>query len=308
MNFSDLVAYQNELHAMSISDAMTDATRSIDRVMHVSGRITIDNFNAQLRQRHVRIQNEFDGFAQVYEQLKQQTQAKIQEQEPYWYEESAKLYQQGLKDSDEYLLGRRCSLSEPAVDMLQERVKLYTNWKHAGLIIRPGLEPFMPHMVGLDPLYIADQSYEMLFPCMLEFPEQYQKRLRACVVKDSVDQPMMTQIPDNQIGMCLVYNFFNFKPINIIEAYLREIYQKLKPGGILALTFNDCDNSKAVQLVERYYCMYTPGKRIHSIIDNIGYEQLFKWTDGPLTWLELQKPGELTSIRGGQALAKVVKK
>lgn len=309
MKFSELVAYYNELLAISISDAMADAASSIDRVMHTAEKINIDNFNAQLHQRHARIKSEFQAFETVFDRMRTHTREEIQQQEPYWYEESMKLYREGLEaDTDEYLLNRRSSLNSDAVDMLQERVKAYTNWKHPGLIIRPGIEPFMKHMVSLDPLYIADRSHEMLFPCMLEFPEQYKKRLRPCMINECFDQPMLPQVPDLQIGMCLVYNFFNFKPVELIELYIKEIYQKLKPGGVLVFTFNDCDNDKAVQLVERYYCCYTPGRKIHDIVESIGFEQLFKWSNGPTTWLELKKPGELTSLRGGQALAKIIKK
>jgi hypothetical protein len=73
------------------------------------------------------------------------------------------------------------------------------------------------------------------------------------------------------------------------------------------MTFNDCDNEKAVRLAETYYACYTPGKMVREIASRIGYEIYFNWNDSvPTTWLELQKPGTLTSIRGGQALAKIV--
>jgi hypothetical protein len=38
----------------------------------------------------------------------------------------------------------------------------------------------------------------------------------------------------------------------------------------------------------------------------VGYDQIFSWNNsGPTTWLELRKPGTLTSLRGGQTLAKI---
>jgi hypothetical protein len=38
-----------------------------------------------------------------------------------------------------------------------------------------------------------------------------------------------------------------------------------------------------------------------------GYEIYFVWNDNlPSTWMELQKPGSLSSLRGGQALARAI--
>jgi hypothetical protein len=106
-----------------------------------------------------------------------------------------------------------------------------------------------------------------------------------------------------------VYNFFEFKPFEIIRKYLTEIYQKLKPGGTLIMTFNDCDRDKAVKLAEQHYACYTPGAMIQPFAATVGYNQIFSWNNnGPTTWLELRKPGALTSLRGGQTLAKIIKK
>jgi hypothetical protein len=42
---------------------------------------------------------------------------------------------------------------------------------------------------------------------------------------------------------------------------------------------------------------------------SIGYQLVFTWSDdGPSTWVEFQKPGTITSLRAGQALAKVLPK
>jgi hypothetical protein len=119
----------------------------------------------------------------------------------------------------------------------------------------------------------------------------------------------MPDLPDNQFGICVAFDFFNFKPFEIVKQYLIEIHEKLRPGGTLAMTFNDCDRAHCVALVEKNFCFYTPGTRVKATAKSIGYRQIFSWTDtGNLTWLELRKPGELESIRGGQTLAKIVNK
>jgi hypothetical protein len=87
-----------------------------------------------------------------------------------------------------------------------------------------------------------------------------------------------------------------------------EIYNKLRPGGILIMSFNDCDRVPGVTLVEQHLACYTPGHLIIQMAKNIGYECFYSWHNGLAnTYLELQKPGQLGSIRGGQSLAKICK-
>ena len=141
------------------------------------------------------------------------------------------------------------------------------------------------------------------------FNEQYQNRLRTYTINERQDTAVLNKLPDGQFGLVFAYNFFNFKPFEVIKKYFAEIYQKLRPGGIFALTFNDCDRDKGVMLVEQHFCCYTPGYLVRELAQSIGFEIVFSWTDGgPTTWLELRKPGEFESLRGGQALAKVIPK
>jgi hypothetical protein len=89
--------------------------------------------------------------------------------------------------------------------------------------------------------------------------------------------------------------------------YLADIYRKLKPGGVVALTFNDCDRWGGVELAERHFMCYTPGTMLISLAQSLGFEIQQRYDiDNSNTWLEMRRPGELTSVRGGQSLAKIV--
>jgi SAM-dependent methyltransferase len=174
------------------------------------------------------------------------------------------------------------------------------------MIIRPGAEHFIENMVGCDPLYIIDRDHDLLQPSLDRFPQLYQNRLRPYTTNDWSNQPILEKIPNGQFGVCLAYNVFNYRPLAIIRRYLEEIYQKLRPGGALIMTFNDCDNYRAVMLVEKFCASYTPGYLIRDLAQDVGFEQVYTWGDGgPSVWLELRKPGQLTSKRGGQAIASI---
>ena len=309
MKFSELVAYKNNLGRMTLSEAEIKVDTDIQKVKHLVNSKEFDPIGVKnaMELKHQEIQEKFNEFKKLIEQAKQSVQQEIDLKEQYWLQESYRLYDQEMvNDTDEHILNRRPTLTAEHDKIIRARIKNFSNHLHPGLIIRPGIETFIHDMVSFDPLYLVDQNNELLFPSMLGFPEQYRRRLRPYTVNEQDENPLV-RIPDNQFAMCLAYNFFNFKPIEIIERYLRDIYLKLKPGGRLMMTFNDCDNEKAVRLAEQYYACYTPGRIVKQIAERIGYDIYFIWNDNvPTTWLELQKPGTLTTLRGGQALAKVV--
>lgn len=311
MKLSELVAYRNQLNRLNTESAQTQTDVDIGSIKHLVNSKDFDTagLKQQLQSKHDEIKLKFREFTDLVTQARDEAQQQIDLKEQYWLTETHRLYsQEMINDSNDHILGRRPVLNEEHDNIIRARIKNFSNHLYPAMIIRPGLETFIKDMVSFDPLYLVDQNQELLFPSTLEFPEQYQRRLRPYTV-DEYDQstPILDRLPNNQFAMCLAYNFFNFKPMPVIERWLTEIYTKLRPGGRVMMTFNDCDNEKAVKLAENYYACYTPGRMVRAVAQNIGYEIYFIWNDNvPSTWIELQKPGTFSSLRGGQALAKIV--
>lgn len=312
MKLSDLVAYKMQLDKLSTRPAQREVELDLGKITHLVGTqaIQLSNFKQQLDEQYNQIDQYIDQFEIKLNQLKHAIKVQIEIEEKYWFQESYRLYDQEMRnDSAEHILSRRPVLDQDTENLLRARIQNYVDWQHPGMIIQPGLEKFVDDMVGFDPLYLVAQQHDLLVPAFDRFPEEYQRRLRLYTVREDIDQEILEKIPAGQIGFCLVYNFFEFKPFEIVRKYLTEIYQKLKPGGTLIMTFNDCDRDKAVMLAEQHYACYTPGAMIQQFADTVGYNQIFSWNNnGPTTWLELRKPGALTSLRGGQTLAKIIHK
>lgn len=312
MKLSELIAYRNQLIRFQLKDAIEKTDYDINLVKHLinNGNISSNQINNLVRQKHEELHQKFHEFNEAMTQAIQEVEEQIAEKEQFWFEETLKLYHEGMSnDSDEHVLNRRPVLKEERQNLILNRITSVSNSRQPAMIIRPGLETFIKQMVAFDPLYLIDKNENMLFPSTFEFPELYQRRLRRYIVDEYDTAPILERLPDNQFAVCFAYNFFNFKPIPVIEKYLTEIFVKLKPGGRLMMTFNDCDHEYAVSLAEHYYASYTPGRLVKEIAQRIGYEIYFIWNDNdPSTWIELEKPGTLTSLRGGQALAKIVHK
>lgn len=310
MKLSELVNFRNELDKLSALPTQKSADIEISKITHLIGSFesTVDNLKDFELSRNA-INNTFFLFEQQLNELKQQIKKQIEELERPYFQESYRLYDGIVNETNEYILNRRMSISDNSRSFIQGRLARYASWKYPGMIIRPGLESYIKNMVMYDPLYLIDQDHELLVPAIADFTLDYQRRLRPYVINERLNDPILSQIPNEQFGICFAYNYFNFKPFEVFRKYIIEIYNKLKPGGILAFTFNDCDRDKGVMLVEKHFSSYTPGSLIKDMAKTIGYEIEFEWHDnGPWTWLELRKPGELSSLRGGQTLARIVPK
>jgi hypothetical protein len=312
MKLSTLVAFRNSLNKLSSIKIQRESDLNLRTIIHTvdDQSLHFSNFTQNLISAQADINSSYEKFENRLNQLKKEIAQLIEIAEKPWFQESYRLYEEEMvHETVEYILNRRPALTHESEMILKSRLMHYTDWQCPGMIIRPGLENFIQQMVSYDPLYLIDQDRELLSPSMSQFPELYQQRLRPYTINEHDTQPILYKIPEGQFGVCLVYNFFNFRPLEVIKQYLEEIYTKLKPGGTLIMTINDCDNEKAVDLVERHFACYTPGYLIKDLAQNIGYELTFSWDDGgPMAWLELRRPGQITSLKGGQTLAKRVAK
>ena len=312
MRLSELVNYMNLLDAMSTVSTAQQTDQDLAKITHVisSSAIQLEQFSDMLTQRQNQVADALRQYESDLVNLKHTLRELIATTEKPWFAESYRLYEQEmLNETTEDILDRSPKISAETAQFYRTRLTRYNSWHHAAMILRPAYEPFIHDLLASDPLYLVDESHDLLQPAMTQFNEQYQHRLRPYVIQERSGTAILEQLPKGQFGLVFAYNFFNFRPFEVLKQYLTEIYQKLRPGGTLIMTFNDCDRAKAVMLVEQHYCCYTPGYLVRELAQSLGYEIAFAWTDqGPSTWLELRKPGERPGLRGGQALAKILPK
>jgi hypothetical protein len=313
MKLSDLVAYRNLLEQYSLEDMHQSARSQLNAVMHqvVNHGLQFKQFSRDLGQDATAIDSAFVKFGSTIDQIKQHLDVLIEQQYPDMFRDSLRWFDhESIYESDDYILNRQLHIDPVGKELLLGRVLRYTDWRLPGLCFRPAREKWIEHLVPLDPLYLVDNNQQLLEPAVSGFHEQYQRRLRLYTVNDhNSNQNILAQLPVNQFGYVFAYNWFNFKPLSVIEQYLRELWHKIRPGGVILMTFNDCDYAHGVALAEKNFMCFTPGTRIMQIAENIGFDTLDRYRgEGDVAWLEFHKPGIVHSLRGGQTLAKIVKK
>lgn len=312
MILSELVAYRRHLEEITQDGSIDYLRREIDPVIFsvANSKQTNADHIAALEQSKATIVAGLQDFQKSLHRIKTDVDQEIERNQPAYLARSYGLYQDMCRgDTPEYILDRRIQITSQTEDFVLSRIRRRDTWKHPAAIIRPGREAWIDHMVAFDPLYVVDHHNDLFDPARSRFTQVYNGRVRWICIVERDDHEILQALPDDQIGFVMAWNFFHYKPFEVIKQYLTEIYKKLRPGGVFAFSINDGDLAGGVANAERMFMCYTPGSMIISIGQRIGFSvELRHELNRAVTWIELQRPGERSSLRAGQALAKVIPK
>lgn len=310
MKLSSIVGYLNHLDTLGVESAVT-VNAELAKISHDVKRSALQF--PPLTDELLTIQNQVNLDLQHYEQtlckIRQGVRELITQQEPEYFNNSTKLYKAMRHETSEYILQRIRPIDPIKKSQLRSRLQTYTDWKYPGLIIRPAHSLWVEDLVALDPMYFVDIREDLISPAVSQFPPEYQRRLRRYVIDESSSTPIFEKLPHQQFGFVYGFDYFNYRPLEIIKQYLSEVFGLLRTGGTFFFNFNDCDQQGGVALTENHFCCYTPARLIYEYATEVGYEIVHQETiDAASTWVELKKPGQLTSVRGGQCLAGIFRK
>lgn len=170
---------------------------------------------------------------------------------------------------------------------------------------------YTTQLVANDPLYLCDFNFELISQASAHFNDIYNMRLRKYIINDH----NFRQLPHNQFGFIFSWMFFNFAKFDILKEYLKNLFSLLRPGGTLMFSYNNCDLVESAMVFEQGFMSYVPKRRLLDLCDQLGYE-ISKYEDLPnndtrikyISWIEIKKPGALTTTKKSQAMGRILTK
>ena len=308
MKLSDLVAYRDKLRKHDIN-TFTSMNDQIFNLLQTE--IEDPDYLALFTNHRDEIMRSLDKFKSDHLDYDHSLTQRIHEQEKEYLLDSEARFNEWFHTEDiDTKLNRKLEISEDTREYLLSRIKRYTFWDQAGLQICPSHGDLTESIVSADPLYLIDFSQELNNIALSKFGSRYTDRVRSYVMPEFKDSNLIFgQLPQEQLGVIVAYNFFDNLSMNMTQRMLRETFNLLKPGGKMIFTFNDCDLPHNITLVERKFKYYTPGRLVKHHLENIGYTVIkqFRETYG-MAWFEVEKPGQIERIKGSQTLAQVKRK
>ena len=308
MKLSELIVYRESLdklsyqstHGAEFLDLLQISMTTVHGCSIASGPLVNDMQNS-----FSAVSSAISDFEQKISNIKQFVNTEILSRSRDYFAKSYTNYESTEKEPLANILTRELRIDQQDEDQLRQRIRMNSDWKHPGVLLRPSLSTFIDEMVDLDPLYLVDVHHDLLIPCIEAQNTAYRPRLRR-IAANRDSSPHLTMLPKNQIGFIFAWNFFNYIPLEVQREYFKEIWEILKPGGRCFFTYNDCDRSLPVILAEHNFASFTPRWAVENIMIALGFEVTHVYQGNyHLNWMEIKKPGNLHSLRGGQALATI---
>lgn len=188
---------------------------------------------------------------------------------------------------------------------VESRINLYSDWKYPGLEIGCRDGEWTKYLVACDPLYLVDTHQDFLDKTINQYQAEYQRRLRTYLINNND----YGTLPQKQFNFVFSWNYFNYKSLETMKHTLKQVYNLLKPGGVFMFSYNNGDLPSAAAYAESYFMSYMPKSMLLPLAQNLGFEILLSRDYEPaVSWLEIRKPGELSTVKGHQALGTILKK
>lgn len=187
---------------------------------------------------------------------------------------------------------------------IYERWGAYNDWRLPGLVLGCTNVDLIKSITALDPMYLVDTDHDRMNESVQQFTEKYRYRVRRYI---NSKNDLLANLPRSQIGWAASWNYLNYLPWSEIRTLLDRMWQVLRPGGSFGFTYNNCDAWQNCLAFENGHTVsFVTGRMIKDYATVQGWQVTNAWSDGALVhWIELQKPGEISTIRGGQTLGRI---
>ena len=200
-------------------------------------------------------------------------------------------------------------ITDEALNVIIGRISFYVSWRFPGMQLACKDSRVTQSLVSADPLYLIDQDSENIDKTKSVYNEVYQRRLRNYRVDE------LGILPKNQFSCIVSIDFFNYLNFEQSVHYLTQIFELLRPGGAIILTYNNCELEHSAKMVVEQSMSWNTYTQLAKAAEEIGYivsKSLNIDNDHPwystASLLELSKPGQLISFRGHQTLGQIIPK
>lgn len=303
---SHVVDYHKTLSRMTkISPEGSGATSFKKRLSFLS---KYSYFNPDFSQTLSHYQQADLQFSQIIIEALAANQRRIAQMELSYFENSKQIARAFLEKPCDLDLSKPWPSSDLTRNLVQNKCQSHAHWTFPGLVFRPQVCTFLRSLVACHPLYLCDhaQPIDHIKHVVSLFPNEYQQRLRLYSI-DQTATTILGHLPQMTFGFVAAFRFFNTKSLDDMNRYFSEIFNLLRPGGVFGFSFNDCDHSYEISLVEKRLECYTPGHTVKQLLQDLGFCVILQHRDiGGSSWWEVQRPGQITSLRGSQTQARII--
>jgi len=314
----DIVRYRDMVNSIDMDTIRRDIN---EKLSSVCNDLAINNFDTGklkdlMLHSHLSVLNNLEDMALDLNTFKEEINKHVKQLAQPYYQKSKTIYKEYQmmhpEDRRSRLRDEDIIHNDESRQLLIDTIYSYISNQYATLQISPGYGDITQYILAGTPLYIADDDHLMLEQFQGEFFNEVMRRRTNYYVVNDKDADPLNALPKAQIGFCIIIDYFNFRTVDIIKKYLQGLYNILRPGGIAIFTFNNCDYPKGIDKVDEMYYCYTTESEMQDVCKKLGFDIIklvardYDELDHGISWLEIKKPGVLSTIRASQGLAQII--
>jgi SAM-dependent methyltransferase len=204
--------------------------------------------------------------------------------------------------------GRTLFINDEVRSYVIGKIRAHTLWQYPSLEIGPGDGVWTAHMIAADPLYLVDVHQEFLDSSIKQFPIEFQRRVCGYLTGQAAKKSDtdLSELPRNQFGFVFSWNLFDYFPLAHIDAYLKECYEILRPGGVMMFSYNNCDDLYFLRMVEQGMKSWMTPKLLKETCEKNGFEIVcMEEREKVASWIEIKKPGVLETVKRHQVMGEL---
>ena len=184
------------------------------------------------------------------------------------------------------------------VKEMKNSISNYCDWRWAGVDLNPGNGLYLKSMLASDPLYLL-KKFADVTSVKKRFNKFFSEK-RLYFYDD------LQTLPQNQLGIAININSYEFMPMDPIKENLEQVYKILRPGGHFVFTYNDCNKEKNLSFCVGGYRSYNSEEMMANLVNLKGFDivtaECYREAN---SWMVVKKPGDLTSQKLSAPLVKI---
>lgn len=314
MKTSELISLRNNLQNISFIN-LTNEVNSLDAAISKNHNLPLfENYRSKLDKIlnfvstiEIQLENQQEEITKLINEIEQEIAEQTKPLMQLGYKING-FYGSNLTNWDVERTDRILELSDDERGEIGTVVRSYTSWQYPTLEIGPGDGAWTESLVAGDPLYIIDRHQEFLDSTLSKFNEVYRKRVRPYLTGQHAGKSEFdfSMLPKEQFGFIFAWNVVNFWPFTETKHTLTQCWDLLRPGGVMMFSFNNCNVVQCAEAGESGYKSYLTPQLLNSIFDELGFEIIqYRSTSINVHWVEIKKPGVLTTTKRHQTLGKI---
>lgn len=140
------------------------------------------------------------------------------------------------------------------LENFMSQIKRFVGWEYAGLVIGSKNSDIIKSLSSTEPLYVAERYTEYFSLQKEKFHQDYSRKIRFYDIND------IKRLPNNSIGIAVVYNEFPFLPWKAISSMLYHLSNKIIAGGTIIFNYNNCETVRGFKQFENHSMTYSTPK------------------------------------------------